>query len=456
LPGKTLTLEYLDRSFRAASREIHGMSTSQQTKNPTNKDQKKIEVLVVTTQYAPDFGPSAPIYTALCEDLQQIGCNVTVITAFPHYANAKELFWNSKKLIEESISNGVRIIRTYIYTVPKSSLWRRLLYHASFNFFSTLALLKVKKPDIILADAPTLCSGMALAFKSFIGRTPFIYIVQDIYPDVLERLGVLRNQRILNFIGSVEKAFYKKAACISVLSEGFKENIVHKGIPAEKITVIPVGVDTDFIKPMTRDNELREKWDLENKFVVLYAGNIGFSQGLETIVHTAKLLNDQADISFVIVGDGSMKGQLQAMAKESGLSSVKILPFQPRECVPLLYAMADVCLVPLKRDIVVESVPSKTYSIMASGRPFIAAVDKRTEIGQLAEQTHSGIRVEPENSEELSKVILKLKKDNPLRKEMGERGRNYVMETCSRHTAAKQHLELILKSLGQDQPVHED
>jgi colanic acid biosynthesis glycosyl transferase WcaI len=432
------------------------MSTSQQTKNPTNKDQKKIEVLVVTTQYAPDFGPSAPIYTALCEDLQQIGCNVTVITAFPHYANAKELFWNSKKLIEESISNGVRIIRTYIYTVPKSSLWRRLLYHASFNFFSTLALLKVKKPDIILADAPTLCSGMALAFKSFIGRTPFIYIVQDIYPDVLERLGVLRNQRILNFIGSVEKAFYKKAACISVLSEGFKENIVHKGIPAEKITVIPVGVDTDFIKPMTRDNELREKWDLENKFVVLYAGNIGFSQGLETIVHTAKLLNDQADISFVIVGDGSMKGQLQAMAKESGLSSVKILPFQPRECVPLLYAMADVCLVPLKRDIVVESVPSKTYSIMASGRPFIAAVDKRTEIGQLAEQTHSGIRVEPENSEELSKVILKLKKDNPLRKEMGERGRNYVMETCSRHTAAKQHLELILKSLGQDQPVHED
>jgi colanic acid biosynthesis glycosyl transferase WcaI len=177
---------------------------------------------------------------------------------------------------------------------------------------------------------------------------------------------------------------------------------------------------------------------------------------LETIVHTAKLLNDQADISFVIVGDGSMKGQLQAMAKESGLSSVKILPFQPRECVPLLYAMADVCLVPLKRDIVVESVPSKTYSIMASGRPFIAAVDKRTEIGQLAEQTHSGIRVEPENSEELSKVILKLKKDNPLRKEMGERGRNYVMETCSRHTAAKQHLELILKSLGQDQPVHED
>jgi colanic acid biosynthesis glycosyl transferase WcaI len=432
------------------------MSTSQQTKNPSNKDQKKIEVLVVTTQYAPDFGPSAPIYTALCEDLQQIGCNVTVITAFPHYANAKELFWNSKKLIEESISNGVRIIRTYIYTVPKSSLWRRLLYHASFNFFSTLALLKVKKPDIILADAPTLCSGMALAFKSFIGRTPFIYIVQDIYPDVLERLGVLRNQRILNFIGSVEKAFYKKAACISVLSEGFKENIVHKGIPAEKITVIPVGVDTDFIKPMTRDNELREKWDLENKFVVLYAGNIGFSQGLETIVHTAKLLNDQADISFVIVGDGSMKGQLQAMAKESGLSSVKILPFQPRECVPLLYSMADVCLVPLKRDIVVESVPSKTYSIMASGRPFIAAVDKRTEIGQLAEQTHSGIRVEPENPEELSKVILKLKKDNPLRKEMGERGRNYVMETCSRHTAAKQHLELILKSLGQDQPVHED
>jgi colanic acid biosynthesis glycosyl transferase WcaI len=422
------------------------MSPSQSHKSTLKKDQK-IEVLVITTQYAPDFGPSAPIYTALCEDLQQIGCNVTVITAFPHYANAKELFWNSKKLIEESVSNGVRIIRTYIYTVPKSSLWKRLLYHASFNFFSTLALLKVRKPDIILADAPTLCSGMALAFKSFIGRTPFIYIVQDIYPDVLERLGVLRNQRILNFIGSVEKVFYKKAACISVLSKGFKENIIHKGIPADKITVIPVGVDTDFIKPLARDNELRRKWDLENKFVVLYAGNIGFSQGLETILETAKSLDDHADISFVIVGDGSMKGQLQAMAKESGLSSMKILPFQPRECVPLLYAMADVCLVPLKRDIVVESVPSKTYSIMASGRPFIATVDKRTEIGQLAEQTHSGIRVEPENPDELAKAIINLRNNDQLRNEMGDKGRDYVVETCSRHVAAKQHYKLILNSL---------
>jgi len=366
------------------------------------------------------------------------------------------LFWHSKKLIEESTLNDVRIIRTYIYTVPKSSLWRRLLYHASFNFFSTLALFKARKPDIVLADAPTLCSGMALTFRCFLGRTPFIYIVQDIYPDVLERLGVLKNQRILNFIGGVEKIIYMKAARISVLSKGFKENIVHKGIPEEKITVIPVGVDTDFIKPLESNNELRKKWDLENKFVVLYAGNIGFSQGLETIVQAAKLLSDHPDIVFVIVGDGSMKGQLQAMADESGLSSVKILPFQPTECVPLIYALADVCLVPLKRDIVVESVPSKTYSIMASGRPFIATVDKRTEIGQLAEQTRSGIRVEPENAEELSKAIRKLQKDDQLRNEMGDKGRNYVMETCSRHTAAKQHLELILKALGKDQQVCEN
>ncbi len=422
------------------------MDTSTRTANFTPTD-TKIEVLVITPQYAPDYGPSAPIYTALCEDLQQIGCNVTVVTAFPHYAGAELVYPHSKKWFEEDVLNGVRIIRTYVYTVPKSSLWRRLLYQASYNFFATLALLKAGKPQVILADAPTLWSGLPLVVGALLRRKPFIYIIHDIYPDVLLRLGVLKNRRMLNLIEKVEQFFYKRSAQISVLSTGFKNNLVRKGVPAGKIAIIPVCVDIDFIRPLPRQNKFRQQWDLGDRFVALYAGNIGFSQGLEIVVKAAEQLRDHPEIAIVIVGEGAMKADLQKQINSCGLQNIKIYPFQPRECVPLLYAMADVCLIPLKQDIVVESVPSKTYTIMASGRPFIATVDKNSEVGILVDQAQCGLCVEPENAAGMAKAILDLSTNEAIRSQMGNKGRDFVVAKYSRRVGAEQYHQLIRKSL---------
>jgi colanic acid biosynthesis glycosyl transferase WcaI len=411
--------------------------------NQDNGSNKKINVMVITPQYAPDFGPSAPIYTALCEDLHQIGCDVTVITAFPHYAEASANFRKHNYLFEEEMLNGVRVIRTYVYTVPKGSLWRRLLYHASFNIFSTLALIKTQKPDIVLADAPTLWSGLPLILRSILSRVPFIYIIHDIYPDVLSRLGVVRNQRILNLIEKIEQFFYRRASQISVLSDGFKNNLLQKSVPEKKITVIPVCVDIDFIKPLNHQNELSEAWRLKDKFVILYAGNIGRSQGLETTLAAAKILLNNPTIEFIIVGEGAMKAELQAKAEKDGLTNVKFIPFQTREKVPMVYALADVCLVSLKQNIVVESVPSKTYTIMAAERPIIATIDPGTEVGCLLRETQCGLCIEPENPQSLVDTILELYHDDALRINMGRRGREVVVEKYSRHVAAMQYYKLI-------------
>jgi colanic acid biosynthesis glycosyl transferase WcaI len=180
---------------------------------------------------------------------------------------------------------------------------------------------------------------------------------------------------------------------------------------------------------------------------VLYAGNIGFSQGLETVIQTAELLRDKSEIMFLIVGDGAMKPQLQTIVDAAGLSNVRLLPFQPREAVPLIYALSDICLISLKRDIVVESVPSKTYSIMASGRPFIATVDRNSEVGVLVESANCGLCVESENAQGLAKAILKLYGDDNLRSEMGQQGRQYVVEKYSRRKAAEQYYRLVQISL---------
>ena len=401
------------------------------------------KILVITPQYAPDFGPSAPIYTALCEDLQQSGCDVTVVTGFPHYAGSEAWYRYSGKSFVEEVRNGVRVIRTYVYNVPKSSLWRRLLYHASFNLFATLASLRAGKADVILADAPTLWSGLPLLIKSILPRVPFIYIVHDIYPDVLVRLGVLHNPRLVNFIETIEGFFYTRSVQVSVLSDGFKANLLKKGVKEEKVTIIPACTDTEFIRPLPRENELRQSWDLNGKFVVLYAGNMGLSQGLETVLRAAQALKNYQDIVFVLVGEGATKSSLQEIAEREELCNVKILSFLPREQVPSLYSIADVSLVSLKRDIVVESVPSKTYTIMASGRPIVATLDPNTETGLLLEKAHCGICVEPENASAMAKAILRLYEDESLRTEMGRRGRDFVVENYSRQVATKLYLSLI-------------
>jgi colanic acid biosynthesis glycosyl transferase WcaI len=406
------------------------------------------KVLVFTPQYSPDNGPSVPIYTALCEDLQKMGCEVTVITAFPHNAGGEAFFQDKTGLFQEDKINNVRIFRTYVYKVSKSALWRRLLYHASYNIFSTLAALRVRKPDIVLADAPTLWSGLPLLVKAILQRVPYIYIVHDIYPDVLQRLAILTDPRMIHGIESIEHFFYTRSAQISVLSDGFKENLLRKGVPAAKITVIPACVDVEFLQPLPKENELLERWGLSGKFVILYAGNIGLSQGLETILEAAELLIPYQDIVFVLVGEGATKPALQELADKNRLANVKFFPFRPRQEVPLVYALADICLVSLKRDIVVESVPSKTYTIMASGRPIIAMVAGNTEVSHLLDEAKCGICVEPENPEILVEAILKLYEKNELRSEMGRYGRAFVVEHYARQVASKKYWALIQTYAG--------
>jgi colanic acid biosynthesis glycosyl transferase WcaI len=401
-------------------------------------------VLVVTPQFAPDFGPSAPIYTWLAEDLQRMGCQVCVVTAFPHYAGAGDRYRLSGRLFTSESVNGIRIIRAYVYSVPKGALWARLVYHASFNIFSTLAAFKVKTPDVVLADAPTLWSGLPLTIKAILPGTPFIYIMHDIYPDVLTQLGYIKNPKLIEIIERIEEYFYNKSAHISVLSEGFRENLLRKGVPEDKIAVIPICVDTDVIRPLPRMNELRTRWGLRDEFVVLYAGNIGLSQGLDFIIDAARQLINYPDVIFILVGEGATKAALQEKAQQANLRNrVRFYPFLPREQVPMLYAISDVCLVSLKKDIVVESVPSKTYTILASGRPIIAAVDPNTEVSRLIDTAQCGLCVQAENPAALAEAILQLYKDPGLRTHMGNRGREFVVKHNSREVAAENYYKLI-------------
>jgi len=221
------------------------------------------------------------------------------------------------------------------------------------------------------------------------------------------------------------------------LSEGYAGALRAKGVPAEKISVIYDWLDTAFIQPRPRSNPFSRHWGLEDEFVVMYAGNLGYTQGLEQVLEAARLLAGEPSVRFVFVGDGPVKAGLEQAAAIGGLRNVRFIPMQPREVLPDVLASADVSLITLKKGFASDSVPSKFYSILASGRPLIAAVDDHGDTAGLVRESGGGLQVPPENPEKLAATILRLCADEAERRRMGERGRAFVVERHSREAAAR-------------------
>jgi colanic acid biosynthesis glycosyl transferase WcaI len=204
-------------------------------------------------------------------------------------------------------------------------------------------------------------------------------------------------------------------------------------------------VDTDLIQPLPRDNGFAREHNLADGFVVLYAGNIGLSQGLEHVLAAAELLADHPDFHFVLVGDGAGREQLAAQAEQRRLVNVQFLPFQPRARLPEVLATADVSLVTLRHGVGSGSLPSKTFSILASGRPVLASVDEGSETWNLVERAEAGLCVPPESPAQLAKAILRLSQDDDLRERLGQNGRAWAERYHSPQSAAEQFEKLLVE-----------
>ncbi len=408
-------------------------------------------ILLLTLYFEPDIGANAVIVTELAEELVNHGHHVTVVTGFPHYATNVTEGEYKGKFITRGISGNLNIIRTYLYTSPQKEHFQvRFLNYVSFNVLSTFAGLFSGPQDIILAPSPPLTIGLSAAIIGFFKRIPYVYNVQDINPDVLIRLGILQNRLFIRFSKGLEKFVYRWARQITVLSEGFKDNLYKKGVPESKLTIIPNFIDPDFVKPLPKENDFKNRLNLQGNFVVLYAGNLGHSQNLEHLLSCAKSLAGEEDMIFLIVGSGSREPYFKTQAQELALDNVIFLPFQPREEVPLIYAAADVSLVTLKKDIALDSVPSKIYTIMASARPVLAAVDRGSDAWQLVEKANCGVCVEPEDPLALQRAIIKLKEDPERRSELGDNGRCYVVDRHTRKAVGDAYHDLLTRLIYEE------
>lgn len=405
-----------------------------------------MKILFLTQYCPPEVGAPQNRIFEFAKQLKKFGHEVTILTAMPNYPRG-EIFeeYRGKKIVKETI-DGIDIVRTGIYATKSKDFVKRLRNYLSFTWSSVFSGAKhIEKQDVIITESPPLFLGWSGYVLSKMKKAKFIFNVSDLWPESAVKLGVLNNKAMIRASTWLEEFCYRKAAAVTGQTKGIVDNIVSRGFDKNKVHIITNGVDTEFFKKENRSEEFRESIGIKNKFAVVYAGIHGIAQGLEVLVDAAEIIKEEKEIQIVFIGEGPEKPMLMNKVKEKKLENVTFLPMQDKKDMPKIIASMDATVVPLKKlDIFKGALPSKMFENLASEIPIVLAVEGEAE--NLINDAQAGIVVEPENSKEIAKAILKLHKNKELREDLGKNGRSYVMNNFSREAIARK-LENILLDL---------
>lgn len=323
----------------------------------------------------------------------------------------------------------IDIIRTWGTRFSKSRLAGRISNLATYYTLAALAALRIDRPDLIVAATdPPLLGALGAMLKRRFG-CPLVYNVRDLYPDIAYANGGLKNPALLSLLRRANSFTYRHADEIVTLGRDMAERIIAKGVPSEKVSVIPDWVDTMRIRPLAH-NPFRARFG--DRFVVMYSGNIGLSQQLEMVLEAAARVADQPAILFVLIGEGARKPALEKLARDRGLANVMFLPYRPKEELAESLGAADLHLIPLMPGAAGCLVPSKIYGILAAGRPFVAMMESHAEVARIALEFHVGSVVAPGDTAALTAAILSAAANPAELRAMGVRARDLAVRKFDR------------------------
>jgi glycosyltransferase involved in cell wall biosynthesis len=397
-------------------------------------------ILIVTHYFPPEIGAPQARLSEMAKIFAETQ-DVTVLTGMPNHPTGIIANGYEKCISKEEFTDNYRILRSWVYATPNEGFIKKTLSHISFMISSILLnYRKVKNVDVVIVSSPTFFSIFAAYFIAKTKRAKFVLEIRDLWPGIFIELGVLTNKYIIALLTNIEMFFYQQADLVITVTQGFKDNIVERGILESKVKVIRNGADVDKFSPLKRSKSTREKFKAkDNDLVVLYSGAHGISHGLDSVVDAAELLKDSDDIKFVFVGEGAKKRELINQAKY--LNNVLFLPSVNRQQMPDLIANADICLAPLK-DVPLFStfIPSKIFEYMAMSKPVIGCLTGEPasillEAGQIV--------IEPENPRVLAETVKSLSNDKHNLNQIGIAGRNFVTKNFNRSNLNTYYLELI-------------
>jgi colanic acid biosynthesis glycosyl transferase WcaI len=315
-----------------------------------------------------------------------------------------------------------------------------------FHCLSVVAAwLKVGKVDVILTPSPPLSIGVTAWLIGVIKRAPFIYNVQELYPDTAVSLGALRDGILLNLLRRMEAFVYDRSFAVTTIASQMAGTIRERTKHPRKVRLIPNFVDTRIIAPRPRDNSFSRDYGLNGRFTVVYAGNMGPAQGLEILLDAAEVTCDDQRILYVFVGNGTSRHSLEQSARSRKLSNVLFIPQQPYERVPEIYGASDLCVVPLVSNVVAEAVPSKVYRIMAAERRVLAIADPKSDLARVVRESGAGIVVDAGNPRALADAIDGAAKSADA--VSARRGREYVIQHVDRARIIKEYSDLLAEAV---------
>jgi glycosyltransferase involved in cell wall biosynthesis len=397
-----------------------------------------MRILVVNQYFHPDTSATSQLLTQLCEDLSEYH-DITVVCGRPSY-NPSDRREVSGFLVEER-HGRVRVLRTWSTTYPRTAMAGRLTNYATYLTSSLVGAMKAARPDVVLTmtDPPVVAAAAAAA--SAARRVPFVYVTQDVFPEVGVVLGKIRNPALVRLLSALNRSLRRRASRVVAVGRDMERRLVALGTDPSKIHMIPNWADGSAIRPLEEPSNLRREHGWENRFVVMHSGNIGLSQDLGTLLAAADLLRDEPEVLFAIVGEGATKAGLQAEAARRRLPNVEFLPYLPKEDLADSLGAADLHVVGLRRGLAGYIVPSKVYGILAAGRPYIAGVESGAEPALIAEEHSCGIRVEPGDPAALSAAIVGLQQNRGGG--MGSNGRRALEERFDRPIATHAYRRLL-------------
>lgn len=406
-------------------------------------------VLFLTLVFPPDSVSTAHIMGDLAEELKALGHSVTVLTTVPHFNRDTEAearqpvhhFWNF--ILQKSDFNNIPVYHVFMPRKPKI-IPLRLLAWLAFHVLSLIAgMIIIPRADIIIAPSPPLTIGLCAWLLSLRQGSGYIYNVQELYPDVVIDLGLLRNRWLIGLLRWLERLVYSKARFITVIAPGMRERLLKKGVSPDKVRCIPNFADIEQLRPLPKDNPFSRHHNMQNKYVVSYAGNLGYAQDLVSLIRSADQLRTMSDICFWIVGDGVLEKYLRQQVQALKLNNCLFLPYQPYSLMAQIYGASDLCVVPIECEIGLDAIPSKVYRIMACARPVLAVADPSSDLARLVKAVGCGVVVPPRSPESLAAAILSAYENQKEWAQKGQQGRGHVLTHYTRSGVGAQYHELI-------------
>lgn len=421
-----------------------------------------MKILLLPSYFFPEQAASYYLYDNLFESFSDQGINMEVYAPIPCRGVEKEVRLKYKAKRSESMYDDNMIIHRFsLFAEGRNPVLRALRYTFCWIKQFNRGLFAKGVDCVFLASTPPI-QGVLGGMLRKLKRVPFVYNLQDIFPDSLAGTGLAKKEGLLWKIGRVIENFtYRNADKIIVISQDFKRNIMAKGVSEEKIVVVYNWVDQNMVVDVPREqNKLFDMYGLDrSKFYITYNGNIGLTQNMEMLCEVARELEQEGlnDIHFVLTGNGAywdtLVSKLRGSKEEKRVKApdgteaitfgnITLLPFQPYEDISHVFSLGDASLVISKPGVGENSVPSKTWSIMSASRPVLANFDEN-ELKTIIADNNCGIFTKAGDKEAFKEAILKLYGDRELCKEMGRNGRQFVMDNLTKEVGTQKYVDVI-------------